>query len=123
MRTVATAGAGTARRAPGSKPVARSTSSAPAIRANGAAGRGGDLLGVGAPVARDEHEHRAPVAVEDERLDDLAELAADGAGGVASAVGRAARELLDAGLGAGLAQERGDALHGLRPGSSPRRKG
>ena len=47
------------------------------------------LGGVGAPVAGDEDEHVAPVAVEDERLDDPVEVAADGAGGVLG--GRALR--------------------------------
>ena len=86
------------------------------MRAVGLPAARGDLLGVGAPVARHEHEDRAAVAVEDQRLDDLAELAADGAGGVLRGR-RALRELLDAHLGSGLAQVRRDALDRLRPRS------
>ena len=52
---------------------------------------------VGAAVARDQREHLAAVAVEDERLDDLAELAADGVRGVRRGR-RSLRELLDARL-------------------------
>ena len=75
-----------------------------------------DLLGVGAPVAGHEREHRAAVADEDERLDDLRELAAGRLRRVLRGR-RALRELLDARLGAELAQERGDALDGLGPGT------
>src|SRR5205823_2569175 len=68
------------------------------------------------PVARDERDHGAAVAAKDERLDDLAELAADGLRGVLRRR-RAFRELLDAHLGAGLSQVGGHALDGLGPGS------
>ena len=74
---------------PGAKPVASSTCAAAGdLRLRGA-GHAGDLRRVGAAVARDEHEHGAAVAVEDERLDDLAQLAADRRGGVLG--GRRAR--------------------------------
>ena len=76
--------------------------------------RAGDLLGVGAPVARDHRDHRPAVADEDERLDDLAELAADRARRRLRGR-RPVRELLDARFDAGVAQVRGDALDRLRP--------
>ena len=41
-----------------------------------------DLGGVAAPIARHERDDRPLVADEDERLHDLAEVAADGVGGV-----------------------------------------
>ena len=62
-----------------------------------------------------ERDDPAAVAVEDERLDDLAELAADRARRVRRGR-RSLRELLDPRLDAHLAQERGDALDRLRPG-------
>jgi hypothetical protein len=43
--------------------------------------RGRDLGRVGAPVARDERDDGAPVAEQQQRLDDLRRLAADRLGG------------------------------------------
>jgi hypothetical protein len=81
-----------------------------------AIGRAGDLLGIGAPVSGNKHEHGAAAALEEERLDDLAELATNRPGGVLRGR-RSFRELLDPDLGAGLAQVCGDALNRLWPGS------
>jgi hypothetical protein len=77
---------------------------------------GGDLGPVGATVAGNEDENRPAVAVEDERLDDLCEVAADCFRGVLGGR-RPVRELLDPGLGPRLAQIRGDPLDLLRPGT------
>ena len=102
--TVDVRAAGTAQLRPATNPVARSTSSGLAMRAFSAAGRGRDLRRVRAPVSRDEHDDPASVAVEDERLDDLGELAADSTSRVDRGR-RALRELLDPRLDAHLAQE------------------
>jgi hypothetical protein len=75
-----------------------------------------DLCRVRAPVAGNEREHRAAVADEDDRLDDLRCLAPDCACGRARGR-RAARELLQPHIGAALADDRRDALDGLRPGA------
>ena len=105
--------AGTGRPLRDRKPVASRTLVAAGDPRELAAGGAGDLLGVGAPVARHERQDLAAVAVEDQRLDDLAELAADRLGARPS---RSAflRELLDAHLGASLAQKGGDPLDGFR---------
>ena len=107
-----------------------------ATRAGLEAGRARDLVGagdprrrsclrpaaifarVGAPVARDEREHRAAVADEDERLDDLAELAADGAAAASCAVGVPSGNSSMRASAPAVAQERGDALDGFRPGAA-----
>ena len=73
-----------------------------------------DLAGIGPPVTGDEDDHGSAVAVEDERLDDLLELAADRAGGVLCSWSSCV-ELLDSGLDAGLPQECGDPLDGVWP--------
>src|SRR5262245_10052304 len=73
-----------------------------------------DLPGVRPAVTRDERDNRGPVAHEHERLHDLPERAADRVGGGAGRRGRG-RKLLEPRLGAGLAQEAGDALDRLRP--------
>jgi hypothetical protein len=83
-----------------------------------APGGRGDLRAIGAPVARNEDDDRTPVAVEDERLDDLAQLAADGARGVFGR-GCSFLEFLDAGLDAGAAEEPGDTFDLLRPYALP----
>jgi len=75
-----------------------------------------DLLRIGPAVARDEREDRPAVAVEDERLDDLPEVAADSTGrclGRRRAVGK----LLDLDLCPGFLEVRGHALDRLRPRS------
>lgn len=73
-----------------------------------------DLARVGASVARDEGEHPVSVAVEEQRLDDLVELAADGAGGILR--GRCVGgELLQPGLGARRAENLAHAHNRLRP--------
>ena len=68
---------GTVRPHPARSPVAATTSSGHAIARVAAPRRRPRSSRVGAPVARHEREHRAPVADEDERLDDLRRLAAD----------------------------------------------
>ena len=72
---------------------------------------------VGAAVARDEREHVRAVADEDERLDDLRELAADRARRVARGR-RALGELLDPRVDRRRAQDAGDALDRLGGQSS-----
>ena len=62
---------------PGSKPVARTTSSGVATRTSAAPSARRDRALVGAAVAGDEREDVRAVADEHERLDDLGELAAD----------------------------------------------
>ena len=111
----ATAGSGNGATAPGAKPVARSTSSAFAMRAFSAPTSARDLLRVASPVSGNQRDDRLAVADEDERLHDLVELAADGGGGLGGGR-RPGGELLDAGLGAGVAKVRGNPLDGLRPG-------
>ena len=78
-----TARCGNGATAPGSKPVACTHLVGPGdpheLRRDGRA----DRRLVGAPVARDEREHEGAVADEDERLDDLRQLAADRLRGVA----------------------------------------
>ena len=73
-----------------------------------------DLAGIGPPVTRDEDDDCSAVAVENERLDDLLELAAHRTGGVFCGR-RPSVELLDSGLDAGLPQKRGDPLDGVWP--------
>ena len=73
-----------------------------------------DLRAVGAPVARDEHDHGRSVADEDEGLHDLPERAADGVRRCFGR-GRLRAELLDPRLGARRAEKRRDALDRLRP--------
>ena len=68
-----------------------------------------DLARVGAPVAGHEREHRPAVADDDERLDDLREVAAD-APAPRPPRCRPDRELLDARLRAGRAEERRHTL-------------
>src|SRR4029450_1822320 len=81
----------------------------------------GDLGRIRATVAGNQRHDPLAAAVEDERLDDLAELAADRASGV-GARRRPLRDLLDPRLDAHLAQELGNALDWLRPGTAhPRR--
>ena len=65
-------------------------------------------------IARNEDDNGRAVAVEDERLHDLAELAADGPGGVLGRR-RAGFELLDPALDPALAEKRGHALDRLWP--------
>ena len=110
--------AGTARRRPGSKPVMSAHAVGErdlALRQRRA--RRAIFAGVGAAVSGHEREHRPAVALEDERLHDLSEVAADGARGV-GAVGVAGGELLDPDLGAGLAEERRYPLDRLGPSGS-----
>ena len=66
---------------PMANPVASLTSSAVARRS-------AESGGIHAPVAGAEHEHRARVVVEHERLHDLAELAAGGGGRLLGGTGR-----------------------------------
>ena len=87
-----------------------------------AAARGArDLARVGSPVAGDHDDQGFSVAVEDERLDDLCELAADGSrcglGG-----GRSGPEFLDPRLGTTCTQEGGHALDPVRPPALHRRE-
>ena len=113
-KTRSTAGSGNGATAPATKPVAFSHLLRRRDLRPGRTGRPSDLGRVGAPVARHERDHPAAVAVEDERLHDLSELAADRARRVGC--GRRARlELLDPRLDAHLAQEARDALDRLRP--------
>src|SRR5205085_2661693 len=79
-----------------------------------AGGAVGAVTRVGTAVAGGEDDDVAAAAVEDDRLDDLGELAAGGARSV-SGGRRPDRELLEPRLGARLAEEGGDALHGLGP--------
>src|SRR5262249_55171193 len=74
-----------------------------------------DLVRIRAAVARDEHEYPRAVAVEDERLDDPLQLAADRC--CSGFCGRrAVGELLDARLGARGGQSRADPFDRFRPG-------
>ena len=114
IRTRDTFGTGNGATAPGSKPVAATTSSGFATRAYARPGGGGDLLRVRAPVARDEREHRQLVADEHERLHDLRALAADRLGRRGRGR-RALRELLHAGVDGVRAQHGRDPLDRLRP--------
>ena len=74
------------------------------------------LAPVGPAIPGYEHQNRAAVTVEDERLDDLRQLAADRLGRLLGC-GRAGRELLDPRLGARISQVHGDPLDRLRPGA------
>ena len=76
---------------------------------------GSDLAGIDAAVARDEGHDRLLVTHENERLHDLVEPAPRRLGSVGRSL-RPGRELLDAGVGAGVAKEGGDPRDGLRPG-------
>src|SRR5207302_5292450 len=87
-----------------------------------AAGGGRDLGGVGAPVAGCEDDDVAVAAVEDDRLHDLSEVAARRAGGVTGGW-RPDGELFQPRFRARLAEERRDALDGLRPVRHARRVG
>src|SRR5487761_510865 len=111
ISTRVTFGAGNGATAPGSNPVAATTSSGLAARPCGSR----EPVRVHALVARNEREHRAPVADEDERLDDLGALAAAGARGGAGGR-RAGLDLLQARVHGRLAQGGGEALDRLRPG-------
>ena len=91
--------------APGSKPVASTTSFAFATRTSRAPTAAATLRCVGAAVAGDQREHVLAVADEDERLDDLLEPAADGARGVLGGR-RPLGELLDRRVDAAAADER-----------------
>src|SRR5262249_52364224 len=81
----------------------------------------GNLVGISAPIAGHESDHRLLVADEHERLHDLGELAAHRVRGVLRRV-RAVGELLDTRFGAGFPEERGHALDRLRqrPRHEPR---
>ena len=95
--------------------MARSTSAGDAIFTRFAPAALRNFRGVAAAVARNEDDHVAVIADEDERLHDLSELAANCCRGV---LGRrsAVRELLDSGLGPRLAEVGRHAFDGLRPG-------
>src|SRR6266540_1754894 len=101
-KTRSTRGSGKGATAPAAKPVALSTCSGEAIRARGA------------PATGDEHNDPAAVAVEDEGLHDLAELATRGSRGV-HRCGRPGCELLDPRFRTRLPQEDGDTLDGFGP--------
>ena len=87
MSTRSMPGSGNGATAPGAKPVSAATSFGLAIRASACARGARDLLQVAAAVAGDERENGLSVADDDERLDDLAELAPDGEGCVGRARG------------------------------------
>jgi hypothetical protein len=76
--------------------------------------RRGDLLAVGALVARDHDEQVERSAREDERLDDLTQLCTDGVRRVLRRR-RALCELLDDGFGTRRTEKADDAFDGLRP--------
>ena len=115
MSTVSTFGSGNGATAPGAKPVACSTSSAFATRAFSPPA----ACAIFAASPRRSPGTSATTGfssqTKDERLHDLIEAAAGGVGGVRCGRG-SGRELLDAGLGAGVTEEGGHPLHGLRPG-------
>ena len=119
IRLCVTARRGNGATAPGSKPVAWTTSSGPGDPHEPGRDRRADLGLVGAPVAGNEREHEGAVAHEDERLDDLGEIAAHRAGRIARRR-CAVRELLDPSLDRSSAQEGRDALDGVGPGHGPR---
>jgi hypothetical protein len=75
-----------------------------------------DLLRIASSITGHERHDRPVVAEEDERLHDLAELAAHGVRGVLCG-GGAVGKLLDARLDSRFAEEGGDPLDGLRPGA------
>ena len=78
------------------------------------AGSQRDLREVGAPVTGHERDHRTAVAEDDDRLDDLVDRTAGGAGGVLG--GRGARlELFEPRLRSCRPQIRGDPFDGLGP--------
>jgi hypothetical protein len=105
-KTRSTRGSGKGATAPAAKPVALSTCSGEAILAREAP--------AGAPVTGDEHDDPTTVAVEDERLHDLAELATRGSRGL-HCCRRPRCKLLDARFGARLPQEQRHPLDGFRP--------
>ena len=115
MRTVAIFGSGKGATAPGAKPVTSSTSCACATLAALASTARRDLVRVATPIAGHQRDDRLLVTDEDERLHDLAELAADRVG--SSLRGRrAVGELVDARLDSRFAEEGGHPFDGLRPG-------
>jgi hypothetical protein len=69
---------------------------------------------IGPPVARRQNDHETGIAGEDDRFDDLAELATDRTSGV-NGGRRALRKLFDAGLNRIPPQELGHPLDRFRP--------
>ena len=108
-------GAGTGATAPGANPVASSTSCAFATRAELASTARATLAGSPRRSPGTSATTGSLVADEDERLHDLAELAADGVGRILRGR-RAVGELVDARLDSRFAEEGGHPLDGLRPG-------
>ena len=78
------------------------------------AGSDCDLREVGAPVTGDERHNRTAVAEDDDRLDDLVDRTAGGAGGVLGRRG-ARLELFEPRLRSCRPQIRGDPFDGLGP--------
>ena len=100
MSTCATSGAGNGATRARLEARRRDDLAGAATRALLGAGGGRDLRRVGPPVAGHEREHAATVADEEERLDDLPEVAADRLRR-SPAVGVPVAELLDARVYAG----------------------